>query len=276
MIKIENLIFNYGINKVLDDISINIKTSEFVAVLGQNGSGKTTLVKHLNGLLKPNSGFNYNDNKNIENIKTSALSKDIGFLFQNPDHQIFCDTVKKEISFGLKNQGYEEEEINKIVLDVAKSVGLEKYLDKNPFLLGKGLRQRTAFASILAMSPKILVLDEPTTGQDYYEAKELMEMVKELNKNGTTVLVVTHDMELVNEYCKRAIVLKNGKVIMDDAVSSVFRNKGVLKEALLKSPSAIELSMLFNNDNLFNEASTVEDIFNEIMKLKEGQNERVS
>lgn len=239
MIKIENLSYEYkNGNKVLNNVNITIKSGEFAAIIGQNGSGKTTLLKHLNGLLKPTEGSITVCGLDTAKTRTSVLANKIGFLFQNPDHQIFCADVFEEIAFGLKNLGAEQSKIEELVYKAAEKVGIQQFLKFNPFELSKGQRQRVALASVLAMETEVLVLDEPTTGQDYSEGLEIMEIVKELNEQGKTVIMVTHDMELVAKYAKRVIILRNGAVLEDGLAEKELGNEESLALSSLKPPQA--------------------------------------
>lgn len=272
MIKIENLSYQYSNgNKVLKNINLNIKKGEFVAIIGKNGSGKTTLMKQLNGLLKPTDGKITVCGMDAAKTKTSVLAGKIGFLFQNPDHQIFCTTVFDEIAFGLKNIGIDTNEIEKLVNEAAARVGLQTYLDSDPFNLSKGQRQRVALASVLAMKTEILVLDEPTTGQDYSEGLEIMEIVQELNKQGITVIMVTHDMELVALYAKRVIVVQNGTIIEDGPTKEILSREESLAQSNLTPPQAYLLAKRFHKHGFFKEAFTAEDMYDEIICYLEGE-----
>ncbi|NLW01985.1 MAG: ATP-binding cassette domain-containing protein [Clostridiaceae bacterium] len=247
MISIRNLSYRYNKKAplVLDDISLEIGQGEFVALIGQNGAGKTTLLKQLNGLLKPSSGSVIIKGLDTAATKTSRLAPHIGFLFQNPDHQIFCGTVYDEIRFGLVNTGCQQELIDGRIRRISGLLGLNSILDQNPFALSKGERQRVALASVLALETDILVLDEPTTGQDYKECVEIMEIVKDLNQRGKTIIMVSHDMEVVADYCKRAVVLHNGRVLEDDDTGVVLRKSDSLRMAGLEPPQIIQLALRF-------------------------------
>ncbi len=272
MIRIDNLSYQYkNGNKVLKNLNITIKSGEFAAVIGQNGAGKTTLLKHLNGLLKPSQGNITICGLDAAKTKTSVLAKKIGFLFQNPDHQIFCPTVYEEIAFGLKNLGVQHSGIENLVYGAAEKVGIEQYLKTNPFSLSKGQRQRVALASVLAMGTEVLVLDEPTTGQDYSEGIEIMELVKELNVQGKTVIMVTHDMELVAKYAKRVIVLHNGTIIEDGPAEEVLGREESLALSNLQPPQVYLLAKRFHKQGFFKGTYTVEDMFDEIISYLEGE-----
>lgn len=272
MISVRNVSFGYerGEN-ILKNLEFTIKKGEFVALIGENGAGKTTLLKHLNGLLKPSTGSIFINSLNAARTKTSVLAKHIGFLFQNPDHQIFCSTVWDEVAFGLKNVGVSVNEIEDRVRKSAKMVGIEPLLRSNPFCLSKGQRQRVALASILAMETEILVLDEPTTGQDYNEGIEVMEIIRQLNHKGKTVIIVTHDMELVARYAKRVIILQNGKIVEDGPTKHVMSKVEKLELSNLQPPQIFELAKKFHKQGLFRDTFTQEEMFEEIISYLEGE-----
>jgi energy-coupling factor transport system ATP-binding protein len=242
MIKANHLGFNYPNGPtILDNLSFEVRKGEFVALIGQNGAGKTTLLKQFNGLLKPSSGEVLIDLVNTKDAPTAVLARKIGYLFQNPDHQIFMPTVAGEIGFGPGNLGLTKPEVERRVAEAAERVGLAAYLPENPLFLSKGQRQRVAFASLLAMRPEVLVLDEPTTGQDYREGIEIMEMVRELHQAGHTIIFVTHDMELVAQYAKRVIVLAQGRILADDTCRNVFYQPEILEATNLFPPQIARL-----------------------------------
>jgi len=202
--------------------------------------------------------------------KTSRLAKYVGFLFQNPDHQIFCSTVYDEIAFGLKNISTRREDIRQRVKKAAEKLGLESLLDSNPLTLSKGQRQRVAFASILALETDIIVLDEPTKGQDYIESIKIMDTVRELNEQGKTIIMVTHDMELAALYAKRIIVLRNGTIHLDGRTESVMASPEILASSGLKPPQIYMLSYMFRKYGLFWNVHTVEDMFRQLLAHLEG------
>ncbi|MEM3061519.1 MAG: ATP-binding cassette domain-containing protein [Candidatus Bathyarchaeia archaeon] len=248
MIEVKGLSYVYQPMGVvaLQDIDLTIKDCEFVAIIGQNGSGKTTLVKHFNGLLKPTKGQVLIDGVDTKNESISRLSRKVGYVFQNPDHQIFAESVREEIEFGPKNLGFSKEELQKIVEEVSKRVGLYEYLNDPPISLGKGQRQRLAVASILAMQPSILVIDEPTTGQDWKECIAIMDLLDELNKKGKTIIVVTHNMKLVSLYAKRTVVMLGGRILLDGPTDEVFTRIEDLEKAFIRPPSSYLLGMHFS------------------------------
>ncbi len=210
IVEVKSLYHTYpsGI-EAISGIDITINAQEFVAIIGQNGSGKTTFAKHLNGLLKPTAGKVFIKGMDTAKKRVSELARHVGYVFQNPDHQICCDTVETEVAFGPRNLHLEKEDIERRVQGALQAVDLLEYRTVNPKQLSKGQRQRVAFASILAMEPSVLIIDEPTTGQDYRDGIAMLDLVKRLNQEGHTVLFITHDMQLVAKYAKRVVVFQD-------------------------------------------------------------------
>jgi energy-coupling factor transport system ATP-binding protein len=245
MIIFDNVSFEYkNRGKVLDQLKFKISPGEIVALIGRNGAGKTTILKHMNGLFKPTQGRVLVAGMNTAQVTVSQLAKKISFLFQNPDHQIFLKTVAQEIAFGPQNIDFTSEMLESTVREAAQRTGLIELMDRDPSTLGKGIRQRVALASILAMKPEVLVLDEPTTGQDEAESCEIMEVIREVNKAGTTVILVTHDMELAREYAERILVLSQGRLVLEGEPDSVFSETEFLAEAGITPPLTFELRRL--------------------------------
>ncbi len=222
--------------KALNGVNLTVKRGEFLAIIGQNGSGKTTLAKHLIGLLKPTIGRVLIKGLDTREQTTGKLAKIVGYVFQNPDHQIFATSVKDEVTYGLKNLKLSKEEISERVSEALKFVGLDGFEEHHPFLLKKGERQRVAFASIFAMKPEIFVVDEPTTGQDYLGSESMMHMLSKLNETGHTIIIITHDMRIVGKYVRRAIVLDKGKILLDGSTRQIFSEFDPLKRCFLLPP----------------------------------------
>jgi energy-coupling factor transport system ATP-binding protein len=231
--------------QVLSGINLSIREREIVAIVGRNGAGKTTLIKHFNGLLLPTKGEA--KVKGVPTKKRSALDlcKRVGFVFQNPDHQIFSETVRKEVSFGPRNFGVPDAEVRERVSEALAAVRLEGFEEHDPLMLPKGGRQKVAVASILAMRPEVLVLDEPTTGLDYDETLALMRLVEELNEKGHTVVLVTHTMWVVARYAHRVLVMDNGKIVADTTPRALFSDTPLLASAGLIAPEIATLSTTF-------------------------------
>ena len=243
IIQVEGLTHRYPNGVVaLEGVDLTVRKGEFLAVLGQNGSGKTTLVKHLNGLLKPTEGSVRVNGEETTEQGLRTLGQSVGYVFQNPDHQIFSDTVSDEVAFGPKIRGMEEGEIGERVQEALAAVGLEGRGEEDPFGLTKGERQRVAVASVLAVRPEVLILDEPTTGLDHAEQRSMMDLVRSLNASGSTIIVVTHTMWVVAEYAHRAVVVREGKISLQGTVRKVFVEEDELHEAALRPPHIVSLS----------------------------------
>lgn len=245
MIECDLVRFGYGKTKdaeLIHGISLSIEDGEFVALTGENGAGKSTFSKLLAGILKPSDGKICVNGIDTKKAKNSMLAKTTGFLFQNPDRQLCTYTVRDEIAFGQKAlKTGTEEEISKRTEKIIERFGFNP--DEAPFSLSRGQRQRLALASIIAVEPKVMILDEPTTGLDYKECMEIMSAVKELNKNGTTVIMVCHDMELVLDFARRMIVLADGKIEADGKTLEIMRRKEILQKTCLLSPQIIQIAL---------------------------------
>jgi len=258
--------------EALKGVGFNIYKGEFVAIIGPNGSGKSTLLKHFNGLLKPTKGEVIVDGLNVKDTTTGKLARKVGLVFQNPDHQLFAKSVKEEIEYGLKNIGLPEDEIEQRIKDAIEFTGLKGYEEKHPLLLKKDERQRVAFASIIAMAPEIIVVDEPTTGQDFKGSERMMQMLTKLNNLGKTIIVVTHDLRLVAEYANRVIALFQGKIIVDGSTREVFVNYfDALREAYLSPPQIIHLARMLAKYGVRQDILRVEEMVEEIIKLRGGK-----
>jgi energy-coupling factor transport system ATP-binding protein len=244
VVQIENLFYRYPTRTdfALAEVSMSIEAGEFVAIIGQNGSGKTTLIKHFNGLLKPTQGKAIVCGRETTDLPTSELAKLVGYVFQNPDHQIFAETVRDEIAFGPRNLGFSPEHIEATMKQVLADMSLADTLEQMPFQLSRGQRQRLAVASVLAMEPSILIIDEPTTGQDWKESTALMELVRKLNEKGHTCIVTTHNMNLVSLFARRVIVMRAAHLFLDGPTQDVFRKVDDLLTAGIKPPEVYYLA----------------------------------
>ena len=259
MIEAENVHFSYP-SKVdaLRGVSLTINDGEFVAIMGQNGAGKTTLVKHFNGLLKPSKGIVKVDS--VETTKTSvaALAKDTGFVFQNPDHQLFSETVEEEIAFALKNFGFKKDIVEKRIEWELNLLGLSQYRKTSPFLLSGGERKRVALASVLAWNPKTLILDEPTIGQDHRQKEKLLQFIIQMQTQQKTVVIVTHDVEFVAECNPRVILMKAGKIIADGEGKEILTNKELLTQSSIVLP---QISQIFHKLSKFGLPKNIIDLY---------------
>ncbi|WP_457554240.1 ABC transporter ATP-binding protein [Desulfobacula sp.] len=231
-LKVKGLNFSYTPGKsVLEDINLSIYQNDFLALVGHNGAGKTSLVKHLNGLIPYKSGSICFYKEDIKTMTLGELSQSVGYVFQNPDHQIFENSVEKEISFGLSNRGLSENHIKTRVNETIEYMGLSAVRNDHPFTLGKGLRQIIAVASIVALKPKILIVDEPTTGLDSSGSQKIMNIIEKLYYDGTAIILISHDLELVKNYAKRLVVLNHGKIILDEKIQQALLEKETLEDA---------------------------------------------
>ena len=222
--------------EALRGISMQVYRGEHLAIIGQNGSGKTTLVKHFNGLLKPTKGRVLVFGTDTRNVSVSELSKRVGYVFQNPDHQIFAPSILEEVAFGLRNLKLPEEEVRKRVSWALNFVGLEGREEEHPFKLSKAERQMLAVASILSMKPDVIIVDEPTTGQDWMGVNKIMNMLDELKRMGHTIITITHDMRAVAEHADRVIVLHRGRILREGSPREVFSKPEILMQTYLEPP----------------------------------------
>ena len=243
MIEVKDVYYTYpnGV-QALNGVSLAIENGEFVALMGQNGAGKTTLVKHFNGLLKPSKGDVLIDGVNTGDVSVATLARKVGLVFQNPDHQFFCETVEKEVSFALKNFGFDEDSIERRMDWAFNLLDLAQYRDVSPFMLSGGERKRVALASVLAWDPKIVILDEPTTGQDHAQKERLRQFIIQLNAQGKTVVIVTHDIEFVAECRPRVVLMANGRIVADGETNKILTDPDLVTRASLVLP---EIARIF-------------------------------
>jgi len=226
---------------VLRDVSFTIDDGEFVAFVGTNGAGKSTTMRLMNGLLKPSQGTVLLNGTPTTELRASEIARKVGFLFQNPDRQICCNTVREELLFGFKAQGCSDEEAREKVDAMIEHFNFDA--DAEPFLLNRGTRQLLALASILVTEPEVLILDEPTTGLDYRECCKVMEVIERAHHKGTTVVMVCHDMEVVGDHAKRVIAMTNGQIVADGPTFEVLRDTNILHRTDLIAPQICEISM---------------------------------
>lgn len=235
----------------LKDISLFFEDHSFIGIVGETGSGKSTLIQHLNGLLIPNEGEIIIDEFKIDSKKKKQknlknLRKHVGVVFQFPEYQLFEETVLKDVAFGPKNFKYKEEEALAMAKEALASVGIsEDYYDKSPFELSGGEKRRVAIAGILAINPDILVLDEPTAGLDPYGVEVIMNLVLDLYNKGKTIILVTHDMDLLLKYCQKVVVLKDGEVSYNGTPKNLFDN--------LDDTSSIDIPFIYSFIHKLNE-----------------------
>ena len=279
-IKVEHVSFTYNKKAsnstlALDDVSLSINDNEFVAIVGETGSGKSTLAQTFNGLLFPDKGEVIVDNyvisyKNRKSRKLKGLRRHVGLVFQFPEYQLFEETVEKDVAFGVKNFGVKGEEALKQAHDALAKVGLdESYYQRPPFELSGGERRKVAIAGILAIDPDILIFDEPTVGFDPASAKELMNLITDFHQRGKTIIVITHDMDLVNRYAQKVFLLEKGKLAFEGTPTELF--KYVRNYDRLDIPQIIKLANLLKDKGIDIDIDSVrhsDDLIKQIKKWR--------
>ena len=244
MLEVKNIKYSYNAKyQALKGVSLKINKGEMVALLGKNGAGKSTLFLHLNGIYEPDEGQVFIDGEELKYDKKSLLKfrQKVGIVFQNPDDQIFAPTVEEDVAFGPLNLGLEMEEVQDRVQEALKRVGMEEFEKTAPHHLSGGQKKRVAIAGILAMKPEIMVLDEPTAGLDPQGVTNLSKLLNELNDEGITIIISTHEVDLVPNYANRVFVLVDGLLIDEGTPKEIFSRPEILKKANLKVPIVTEL-----------------------------------
>ena len=280
ILRAENLTHTYGISTpfektAVDNVTLDIYSGDFIGVIGHTGSGKSTFIQHLNGILTPTSGKLYFNGKDTSDKKFSKreLRFNVGLVFQYPEYQLFEETVEKDISFGPKNMGLDENEIHERVMSSLKFVGLdESVLDKSPFELSGGQKRRVAIAGIMAMRPKVLILDEPTAGLDPKGRDEILSRIREYHEEEkTTVLLVSHSMEDVAKNCKKVLVINKAKVAFYASVKEVFEHSAELKSMRLNVPQITNIFLELKQKGYDVDTSvyTPEQACAEILRLRQ-------
>ncbi|AUI72616.1 energy-coupling factor ABC transporter ATP-binding protein [Companilactobacillus alimentarius] len=266
-------------NLGLNDVSLTIADKKFTAIVGQTGSGKSTLVRHINALLKPTSGTinvggrvidSETNNKNLK-----SLRKKVGMVFQFPESQLFEETVEKDIMFGPMNFGFDASDAKKAANEMIQLVGLdESYLDKSPFDLSGGQMRRVAIAGVLASRPETIILDEPTAGLDPVGRHEIMELFKELQNQGRTIILITHNMDDVANYADEMAVMNQGKLVAQGLPSVVFNNQQLIKDDLLTLPKSAQFAQALSQKGFKFEKLpiTIDELGTEIKQQVNGDN----
>jgi len=242
MIEFRNVTFVHpaGVT-ALDQVSLVIGGGETLAVVGENGAGKTTLIKHITGLLKPTTGTVLVDGDDTRVRTTAELSRKVGVAFQNPDHQLFSESVEQEIAFALRNFGFSEELVRQRVDWSLNFFGLEEYRKSSPLTLSGGEKKRLTIACILSWDPGVVVLDEPTVGQDVIQKEKLSEIIRMLKSTGKTVIIVSHDIEFLWPIQPRVVVMSKGRVIADGPASELMLQRDVLASARVSQPQLVSI-----------------------------------
>jgi energy-coupling factor transport system ATP-binding protein len=246
-IEINNLHFTYPTGlEAIKGISLTINSGEQVAIVGQNGAGKTTLVRHFNGLLKPTSGSVTIGDWDTTKHSVAKLASRVGYVFQNPDEQLFSRDVLTEVEFGPKNLGYEKNKIDELVKRAMTLTELTDKTETNPYDLSPTWRKMVALASIIAMATPIVIFDEPTTGQDFVNVSRIANVIAELKKEGKTVITITHDIDFCAENFERVIALSNGQVLLDGKSHEVLGQEEILAQTYVDPPQLTRLGKLLN------------------------------
>jgi energy-coupling factor transport system ATP-binding protein len=268
IIEVKDVSYSYTQGtEALRNISLTISEGELVAILGRNGSGKTTLVRHLIGLIKPDENKIFVNGKDVARTPTHELAQDVGFCFQNPNHQIVTFKVRDEVIFGLRAHNIPPSEYEERIHEALEIVDMLDYIDAEVFDLGKGQKQRLALASVLALKPRILIIDEPTTGQDPQMAEGIFSIIKNLNEMGTTVLMITHQIEYAANYAHRAIVMRSGEVTFDGPIKDLISNRIFMEENYLDLPEVTKIASQFSKHGIPPWLVKIDDIIPNILQI---------
>lgn len=284
-IVVENLNFTYGRKtpfekKALTGVDLTINDGDFLGIIGHTGSGKSTFIQHLNALIIPQEGKVTVEDIVLSNMKKpkpdfKRLRSIVGMVFQYPEYQLFDETVEKDVSFGPKNLGLDKDDIAQRVKEAIELVGLdyESIKDRAPFELSGGQKRRVAIAGVIAMRPKVLILDEPTAGLDPYGKEQILNMITNIKeKSGSTVIVISHDVNEITRYATRIVVFNEGKVLYDLPMKELFKHSEELTAIGLEVPKAVEIANAIrkNGVDISDEIVTIEDLVNEINRLYKG------
>lgn len=253
MLEVKNIKYSYNSEyQALKGVSLKVEKGEMIALLGKNGAGKSTLFLHLNGIYEPDEGQVFIDGEELKYDKKSLLKfrQKVGIVFQNPDDQIFAPTVEEDVAFGPLNLGLSMEEVQDRVEDALARVGMSGYEKKAPHHLSGGQKKRVAIAGILAMKPEVMVLDEPTAGLDPQGVVDLSKLLRELNDEGITILISTHEVDLVPNYADRVFVLVDGNLIANGTPKEIFSQPEILEKANLKVPIVTDLFQQLENEGI--------------------------
>lgn len=246
LLQLKKVSFSYQHHHVLKNINFSLSSGDFVALLGPNGAGKSTLSKLLINLVKPEKGEIYFKSTPFSQLKATEIFQNVGFVFQNPEHQFICDTVELELAYGLKILGWSQEQWQSRVEELLEEFHLLEQRHHNPFSLSQGQKRRLSVATMLTNDQQLLILDEPTFGQDFVNTNVMMNLLHELNQSGKTILMITHDMELVSEYANKVILLNEKEIAFQGDVTSFFEEKELLNKASMKVPISYSLQLLQN------------------------------
>ena len=269
----KNLSFTYPDGtQALKNVNIKIRKGEKIAIMGPNGAGKSTLFSHFNGLSEPTSGHAEIDGEEIvfERDELLKVRQKVGIVFQDPNDQLFAPTVKEDVAFGPMNLGLDYDEVKKRIGESLEMVGMSGFEDKTPHHLSGGQQKRVAIAGIVAMRPEIMILDEPTAGLDPEGVDKVLDILNKLNEEGISIVISSHDIEMVNEFADKIFVLYNGEIIAEGDKHQIFSDKELLKKAHLKAPVTTEIlyKLKENGLNVDTEKLSIEETVQEILKAK--------
>ena len=272
-LSIKNLSYTYPDGThALKNINMEILKGQKVAIMGPNGAGKSTLFSHFNGLTEPKSGYLEIDGKKMEYDKNSLLEvrQKVGIVFQDPNDQLFAPTVKEDVAFGPMNLGLSYEEVEKRVNEALELVGMEKFKDKTPHHLSGGQQKRVAIAGIIAMKPEIMILDEPTAGLDPQGVDKVLDILNNLNKDGMSIVISSHDIEMVNGFAEKIFVLNEGEILASGDKQEIFSDKELLKKAHLKAPITTEILYQLKEKGFDVDTTriNISEVVDEIIKMK--------
>ncbi len=267
----KNLSFTYHDGtQALKNVNIQIKKGEKIAIMGPNGAGKSTLFSHFNGLSEPTSGHVEIDGEKIifERDELLKVRQKVGIVFQDPNDQLFAPTVKEDVAFGPMNLGLEYEEVERRIAESLEMVGMSGFEDKTPHHLSGGQQKRVAIAGIVAMRPDIMILDEPTAGLDPEGVDKVLDILNKLNSEGMSIVISSHDIEMVNEFADKIFVLYNGEIIAQGDKHHIFSDKELLKKAHLKAPVSTEILYRLKENGLEvdTEKLSIDEVVEEILK----------
>lgn len=270
-IRTEGLVYHYEDTPALNGVDLELPDHTWLAIVGQNGSGKTTLVKHMNGLLRPTAGRVWVYGVDTTTTSVDQLARTVGYVFQNPDHQIFNPTTREEVSFGPRNLGLEAEEVERRTQEALDTFNLTSYAAIPPAVLGFGLRRLVSIAAVYAMRPHVLILDEPTAGLDWRSTVELMGHVGRLHAEGHTIILVTHDMRLVAEYAEQVLIMHEGRILAQGSPREAFQRARELAQAQLRPPQVMQLGQRLAAWGLPSDLLSVREFAAAYVRARKGQ-----
>lgn len=255
----------------LRGVSLEIRSGDYVAIVGQNGSGKTTLAKHLNGLLRPSKGTVTVAGFKTDEVSLSKLSALVGYVFQNPDHMLFARTIEEEVAFGPRNLGLSQDAVSRRVKMALEATGLGNLRKESSFFFGKGMRRKVTLAAVLSMEPKILVIDEPTIGMDYKDCRETFRLISDLHERNHTIVIVTHDMRMVADYAARVVAMSKGQVVLDMPTREAMAHPKELAKASVRPPQISRVASELSDLGIPRDAISVDEVAESIVSVMEGK-----